>query len=198
MAASGSFFDDFLEFLRKLIEDFDKEKIRKEVEELKARFPSKSNEELSQRLINDASVVCAIVGAGTGALPGPWTFIGIAPDITTLLMKQSCMVLKIAMIYGYDPDGGERAAEVLGCIGCAGGAVAGAQGIRPLVKAGLKSKLAKEIAKKIGVVLGRRLVAKIVPVVGGLVGGGLNYAGVQVVGKVAAKYYKKKGEPHVE
>jgi hypothetical protein len=181
---------DFISLLTRLIEKMDKKAIQKNVKQLKEDHPALSREELCKKIIGKDAILCGLVGAGTGALPGVFSWAAIAPDIANLLLKQSYVVLSIACIYDYDPTMEERAVEVLACMGITGGVVAGNEQIKHLVKLGLKSPLAKELAKKLGTVLSRQLMAKIIPFVGAVVGGALNYAGVVSVGKAAIAYYR--------
>lgn len=182
----------------RLFEDIDEEKIRLRVENLKDEFPTKSNEELCQKIIDTESMLCGIIGAVTGALPWPWSILGIAPDLISLIYKQSNMVLSIAYVFGFDPNAKERASEVMGCIGVSIGAVAGTYGIKKLVERRMEERLIKELFSIILEYFSLRMGRRFVPILGAIGGAFLNYGSVQAVGNIALKYYSTKEKMNIE
>lgn len=183
---------DFWVLFSKLFQDIDNEKIMLSVENLKDEFPQLDNEQLSQKIIDEEALFCGVIGAATGALPWPWSILGVAPDLMTLITKQSRMVLSIAYVYGYEPDAKERAVEVLGCIGTSAGAVAGTYGIKKLVERKMQQELIAELARRIGALMMRRIGARFIPLIGAMAGGFFNFGSVMAVGNTAMNYYRNR------
>lgn len=185
---------DFTTFFSRLFEDIDEERVRMHVENLRDEFPAKSNEQLCRKIIDNEAMLCGIIGAATGALPWPWSILGVAPDLVALIYKQSNMVLSIAYVYGFEPDMKERAAEVLGCIGASVGAVAGTYGIKKLVERRMEERLVREVLVKIMERLSLRIGRRFIPILGAAGGAFFNYGSVQGTGNMAVKYYAAKSK----
>ncbi|MHC9542340.1 MAG: EcsC family protein [Vulcanimicrobiota bacterium] len=174
----------------KLFEDIDKERVRRSVSLLREEHPDFTRQALCRLVIEREATFCGIVGGFTGALPWPWLILGVAPDMITLLVKQSQMILSIAYIYGCDPDSRERILEILGCLGASAGAVAGTYGIRKLVERSAAKAVTDMLLKRILRSMVTRISPRIVPIIGATAGIAFNQASVWSVGKIAMEYYK--------
>ena len=183
----------------KLFEDIDKERILRSVSLLREEHPSFTRQALCRLVIEREATFCGIVGGFTGALPWPWLILGVAPDVITLLVKQSQMILSIACIYDCEPDSRERILEILGCLGASAGAVAGTYGIRKLVEQSAAKAVTDMLFRKILRSMATRISPRIVPIIGATAGIAFNQASVWSVGKIAMdyyKYYKVPSHPH--
>jgi hypothetical protein len=176
----------------KLFEDIDKDRIRSRVKLLKEGSPGWSREALCNLEIDKEATQLALIGAGVGLLPWPWSILGIAPDLIALLSKESTLVLTIALLHDRDPEAEERAYEVLGCLGASVGAVAGTYGIKRLLERRMEERLIKALIDRIWRGLLRRSAPVMAPVVGALAGGAFNYLSVKAVGTLALEYYKSR------
>lgn len=175
-----------------IIEAMDKDEIKANVRILKEEYPELTNEELAKKIIGGHALWCGVFGAGTGLIPGPFSWAGILPDMIILLARQTKMVLSIAYLFGHDPDAHECAVEVLGCIGVTCGAVAGTEGIKYVARLGIESKAMKSLTKKLGDTLSKIMAIELLPIAGAVVGGVFNYTSVVGVGKAAVAYYLSK------
>ncbi|MGV8120409.1 MAG: EcsC family protein [Candidatus Xenobiia bacterium LiM19] len=174
----------------RLFEDIDKERVRRSVSLLQEEHPAFTRQALCRLVIEREATFCGIVGGFTGALPWPWLILGVAPDMITLLVKQSQMILSIAYIYGCDPDSRERILEILGCLGASAGAVAGTYGIRKLVERSAVKAVTDMLLKRILRSMVTRISPRIIPIIGATAGIAFNQASVWSVGKIAMEYYK--------
>jgi hypothetical protein len=99
---------------------------RERAERLREQHPGVANDVLADRVIAEATVSAASVGAAIaapGTIPGPGTVISVAlaaPEVPWLLRHQVKLVLDLAAIYDRDPEDQEaRAAEMDGLFECA-------------------------------------------------------------------------------
>jgi hypothetical protein len=184
--------DEGNRIFNKLFEDIDKDRVRHRVENLKDEFPALAEDELVRKIIGQEALYCAFTGACTGVLPWPWIILGTAPDMITLLTMESSLILTIANVYGFEPDGKERAMEVLGCLAASAGAVAGTYGIRRLLDKKLSTLVMEKLARRVLTGFASRLSARFIPFLGAIAGAGINYGSVRGVGKIASDYYKKR------
>ncbi len=197
---------DAATYMSKLFEDVDEERVRLAVDNLRDEFPGLTNHQLCQKLIEKEAFLCGLVGACTGALPHPWSILGIAPDLITLISKQSSLVLSIAYVFGFEPNTKERAVEVVGCIGTSFGAVAGTYGIKKLVERRIQRELINELMLKIFQYFSTQIPRRFVPILGAIGGAGFNFGSVKAVGSAAIRYYstrvrdetRKEGAPQQE
>jgi EcsC protein family len=176
------------EVFRSLFEEIDTEKLRKEVEELRANAPSFSPEEHARVLSRRTGIRCAAAGAVTG-LPLGWAAIGtLGADLAYLVYQQFRLILGIATIYGQEPTGRERFTEALSCLAFASGVGVGKQGIAVMLGSAA-------VAEKIGTRVFRERLTKLIPFVGVISGGALNYAAVHAVSRTAIRYYESRVDP---
>src|SRR5215210_8039332 len=93
--------DSFLEeMFRSLFEEIDTEKLRREVEALKADSPEFELAGLARVLIRRTALRCAAAGAVTG-LPSGLVAIGtLGADLAYLIFQQFRLIVGVATIYG--------------------------------------------------------------------------------------------------
>jgi hypothetical protein len=176
-----------------LFEEIDTDKLRKEVDALRAGAPEYSRAEHARTLTRRTAIRCAAAGAVTG-IPSGFIAVGmIGADVTYLIYQQFRLILGIATIYGHEPTSRERFTEALSCLAFGAGAGVGKQGIAAVL--GAATLEGGAIAEKIGTRLLRERVAKMVPFVGAISGGALNYAAVRVVARTAIRYYEARIDP---
>lgn len=183
------------EIFRSMFEEIDTEKLRKEVEELRAGAPEWAPTRHVRVLTRRTAIRCAAAGAVTGLPLGIAAIGTLSADIAYLVYQQFRLILGIATIYGHEPSSRERFTEALACLAYASGVGAGKQGIAAVL--GSVTVSGGMIAEKIGTRVLRDRLTKIVPFVGVLSGGALNYAAVVAVSRNAARYYGSLIDPEV-
>ncbi len=187
--------DSFLEeMFRTLFEEIDTDKLRREVETLKAGAPEQFQPaDHARTLVRRTAIRCAAAGAVTG-LPSGLVAIGtLGADLAFLIFQQFRLVLGVATLYGHEPTHRERFTEALSCLAFAGGVGIGKQGIATVLESATVEGGA--VAERIGEKFARERLAKVVPFVGALSGGALNYFSVRAVGRAAIKYYETRVDP---
>ncbi len=186
-----------------------KERLSKEVSELKRSFPNDDPAALAKRVILSSARLSGVVGIATAVpalIPGIGTIIsiiGILPEEYYLMRKQCEMILKIALVYGYDITKTERIYEILTLIGTP------SRGVDALMvaKYDLRRVAAKAVVHLSSQTGTKALVAakaasrgilRRLPALGFFAGGAINYYSFRSIGKKAAKFYskqtKKKGK----
>lgn len=183
------------EIFRSMFEEIDTDKLRKEVEELRASAPDWAPTRHVRVLTRRTAIRCAAAGAVTGLPLGIAAIGTLSADVAYLVYQQFRLILGIATIYGHEPSSRERFTEALACLAYASGVGAGKQGIAAIL--GSATVSGGMIAEKIGTRVMRDRLTKIVPFVGVLSGGALNYVAVVAVSRSATRYYDSLIDPEV-
>src|SRR5881392_1178282 len=186
--------DSFLEeMFRSLFEEIDADKLRREVEALKAAAPDFQPADHARMLVRRTALRCAAAGALTG-LPSGLVAIGtLGADLAYLIFQQFRLILGVATVYGHEPSHRERFTEALSCLAYVSGVGIGKQGIATVLESATMEGGA--VAERIGERFARDRLAKVVPFVGAISGGALNYISVRAVGRAAIKYYETRVDP---
>lgn len=168
-----------------IMNNIDEESLKADVSEIRDSNPDLSANELCGILINRTAATAALSGAVTGAIPWPLTLLFAVPDFAAVMICQTRMILKLAILAGKDPSSDDRFAEIAACIGVAAGAAAGTVGVRKLIDCGLSpfmlSLILRSFAKSFG--------SKLIPIAGAVSGGAINYAATVAAGNVAKGLY---------
>jgi uncharacterized protein (DUF697 family) len=143
----------------------DVEKVNRDVEQLRQQYPQKTRAELSQQLIQEATLKAAGIGLATNILP-PVAAILFAVDIAALSSLQAEMIFRIAAIYDLPLKDEARRGEVLTIYGLSFGGTS-------LIKTGLS-------------------VAELIPGVGAVVGASSDAALLFALGQAVARFYETK------
>lgn len=188
--------DTMLEDLfRGVFEEIDTEKLRKEVEALRASEPHFEPAQHARVLARRTAIRCAAAGAVTGLPLGIAAIGTLGADLAYLFYQQFRLILGIATIYGHEPTSRERFNEALSCIALGSGVGMGKQGIAAMI--GSATIEGGVIAERIGARLMRDRLSKFVPFVGVVSGGAINYVAVQAVARTAIRYYDARIDPVV-
>lgn len=181
------------ELFRSMFEEIDTDKLKKEVDELRAGAPSFNAAQHSRVLARRTAIRCAAAGAVTGLPLGLAALGTLGADLAYLVYQQFRLILGIATIYGHEPTARERFSEAVSCLAYASGVGVGKQGIAAVLgSATIEGGL---IAEKIGTRVLRERLTKFIPFVGVISGGALNYAAVYAVARSAIRYYESRVEP---
>ena len=175
---------------RALFEEIDTDKIRREVEDLRATDSDFQPMEHARTLTRRTAIRCAAAGAVTGIPSGLLALGTLGADLAYLLYQQFRLVIAIATIYGHEPAAEHRFSEALSCLAYSSGAGIGKQGIATVLESATVE--GGVVADKIGTRFARERLSKMVPFVGALSGGVLNYAAVRAVGRTAIRFYEQK------
>lgn len=181
------------EVFRSLFEEIDTEKIRRDVDAVKASAPGFEPAQHARLLVRRTAVRCAAAGAITGLPSGLIAIGSLGADLAYLMYQQFRLIVGIATIYGHEPSHRERFQEALSCLAFASGVGIGKQGIATVLESAALEGGA--VAEKIGTRFMRERLAKAIPVVGALSGGALNYVSVRAVGRTAIRYYESRVDP---
>ncbi len=176
------------EVFRSLFEEIDTEKIRRDVETLKAGAPDFQPVDHAHILVRRTALRCAAAGAVTGLPSGLFAVGTLGADLAYLIYQQFRLIVGIATIYGNEPSQRERFTEAISCLAYASGVGIGKQGIATIIESATVE--GGVVAEKIGARVVRERLAKIIPFVGALSGGALNYMSVRAVGRAAIRYYQ--------
>ncbi len=172
-----------------LMQGINEEKLLQEIEQLKEEFPAHSSYELADILIKRTGMISSVSGSITGAVPWPFTMLLAFPDLLWLLIMQTRLILKIAILAGKDPSDDRRMNELLACLGAAAGAVTGTVAVRKFADRALVTELLPFVIKKIAVSYAKSVSSKLIPFLGGFLGGSLNYLSTSTLGGIARDYY---------
>jgi hypothetical protein len=183
------------EVFRSLFEEIDTEKIRRDVEALKASAPDFHSDDHARLLVRRTALRCAAAGAVSG-LPSGLIAIGtLGAELAFLVFQQFRLILGIATVYGHEPTQRERFAEAMSCLAYASGVGIGKQGIAVMLESATMD--GGMIAEKLGANFFRDRLAKAIPFVGAVSGGALNYVSVRAVGRAAIKFYESQIDPTI-
>lgn len=178
------------EVFRSLFEEIDTDRIRRDVELMRANEPDFDAADHAKTLTRRTAIRCAAAGAMTGIPSGLLAIGTLGADLAYLVFQQFRLVVGIATIYGHEPHGRERFAEALSCLAYSSGVGIGKQGIATMLESAVLE--GGIVAEKIGARFARERLMKMVPIVGAISGGALNYASVHAVARAAIRYYESR------
>jgi hypothetical protein len=151
--------------------------MRKKVADLQRDNPGASRETLIQRVIQEQSIKCGVVGAITG-LGGFVTLpVALPVDILMSLRLQATMVQFIALMYGEVADTSQEL-KLQTYLVMAGGTQVTETTFNLVMKFVLR-------------IIGKSL-SKLVPVIGAVVGFIVNYGIAQATGNIAMRWYASR------
>ena len=180
---------------RAMFEEIDTDKLRREVDELRASNPGFEPMQHARSLARRTAIRCAAAGAVTGLPVGLSALGALSADLAYLVYQQFRMILGIAAIYGHEPTSRERFTEALSCVALSSGVGIGKGSIATML--GTAAVEGGVIAEKIGARFLRERVTKLVPIVGVISGGALNYVSVHAVARNAIRYYESRVDPQL-
>ena len=183
------------EIFRAMFEEIDTDKLKKEVDQLRASAPDYTPAQHARMLTRRTAIRCAAAGAVTGLPLGIAAIGTISADVAYLVYQQFRLILGIATIYGHEPSARERLGEALACLAYGSGVGIGKQGLAAAL--GSASISGGLVAEKVGARVLRERLTKLIPFVGVLSGGALNYAAVVAVSRSAVRYYGSLIDPVV-
>ena len=181
--------ESFLALVRRASTDLDVERIRDGVLELSRRHPELSTRRKAALMVESSARKAALVGAAASVPPGWAAVAATAPELTTLIVLQSRMIVGLHLLYGAELDPEERALEVVAGLAAGAGLSVGRR-----LTVGLAESLATRLAARAA---GRPL-AHLIPLAGIAASAVLNYAAVRAVGRaVVARVERRWGPPEV-
>lgn len=181
--------ESFLSLVKRASTDLDVEKIREDVRALSLRHPALPTREKAALVVEATARRAALVGAAAAVPPGWAALAATAPELTTLVVLQSRMIVGLHLLYGADLDPEERALEVVAGLAAGAGLSVGRR-----LTVGLAESLATRLAARAA---GRQL-AHFVPLLGIAASAALNYGAVRAVGRaVVARVERRCGPPEV-
>ena len=181
--------ESFLALVRRASTDLDVERIRDGVRELSRRHPDLSTRRKAALMVESSARKAALVGAAASVPPGWAAVAATAPELTTLIVLQSRMIVGLHLLYGAELDPEERALEVVAGLAAGAGLSVGRR-----LTVGLAESLATRLAARDA---GRPL-ADLIPLAGMAASAVLNYAAVRAVGRaVVVRVERRWGPPEL-
>ena len=131
----------------------------------------------------------ALVGAAASVPPGWAAVAATAPELTTLIVLQSRMIVGLHLLYGAELDPEERALEVVAGLAAGAGLSVGRR---------LTAGVAESLATRLAVRAAGRPLAHLIPLAGIAASAALNYVAVRGVGRaVIARVERRWGPPEI-
>ena len=181
--------ESFLSLVKRASTDLDVERIRENVRSFSSRYPDLPVREKARLMVESTARKAALVGAAASAPPGWGAVAATAPELTTLIVLQSRMIVGLHLLYGGELDPEERALEVVA------GAAAGA-GLS--VGRRVAMSVAEELAARVVPKAAGKHLAPFAPLAGIVASAALDYAAVRAVGRaVIARVERKWGPPEL-
>ncbi len=181
--------ESFLSLVRRASKDLDVERIREGVLELSRRHPDLSTRRKAALMVESTARKAALVGAAASVPPGWAAVAATAPELTTLIVLQSRMIVGLHLLYGAELDPEERALEIVAGLAAGAGLSVGRR---------LTVGLAESIATRLAVRAAGRPLAHLIPIAGIAASAALNYVAVGAVGRaVVARVERRWGPPEI-
>lgn len=181
--------DTFLALVKRASTDLDVERIRDDVRAFAMRHEGLPTRRKALLMVDSTARKAALVGAASSAPPGWAAVVATAPELATLIVLQSRMIVGLHLLYGGELEPEERALEIVAGLASGAGLSVGRR---------LTVRLAEELASKlVSRALGRSL-AHFVPLLGVVASAALNYGVVQAIGRaVVARVESRWGPPEI-
>ena len=181
--------ESFLALVRRASTDLDVERIRDGVVELSRRHPELSTRRKAALIVESSARKAALVGAAASVPPGWAAVAATAPELTTLIVLQSRMIVGLHLLYGAELDPEERALEVVAGLAAGAGLSVGRR---------LTVGVAESLATRLAVRAAGRPLAHLIPLAGIAASAALNYVAVRAVGRaVVARVERRWGPPEI-
>ncbi len=181
--------ESFLSLVRRASTDLDVERIRDGVLVLAQRHPDLSTRRKAALIVESTARKAALVGAAASVPPGWAAVAATAPELTTLIVLQSRMIVGLHLLYGAELDPEERALEVVAGLAAGAGLSVGRR---------LTVGLAESLATRLAVRAAGRPLAHLIPIAGIAASAALNYVAVRAVGRaVVARVERRWGPPEI-
>jgi hypothetical protein len=165
------------------------ENLREHVTSFSLKHPDLTTRETARKMVTTTARRAAALGAAASLPPGWAAFAAIGPELTTLLVMQSRLIVGLHLLYGGEPAPDERALEILAGLASGAGISVGRR---------LTTRAAEEVAQRLVVRLVGRELSHIVPILGAAAAAGMNYAAVRAVGHAAmVRVEKRYGPPEI-
>jgi uncharacterized protein (DUF697 family) len=181
--------ESFLALVKRASTDLDVEEIRAAVARFSALHEDLPARERAHLMVASTARKAAFVGAAASAPPGWAALAATAPEITTLVVLQSRLIVGLHLLYGAELDPEERALEIVAGLAAGAGLSVGRR---------ITGRVAEELAVRLAARALGRSVAHLVPLAGIAASAALNYAAVRAVGRaVVARVEKRWGPPEI-
>ncbi len=181
--------ESFLALVKRASTDLDVEEIRGAVRRFSSRHDGLPTRGKALLMVDGAARRAALVGAAAAAPPGWASLAATAPELSTLVVLQSRMIVGIHLLYGAEPDPEERALEIVAGLAAGAGLSVGRR---------VTARVAEELAVRLSARALGRSVAHLVPFAGIAASAYLNHTAVRAVGRaVVARVERRWGPPEV-
>jgi uncharacterized protein (DUF697 family) len=181
--------ESFLALVKRASTDLDVEKIREDVRTFASRHEGLPTRRKALLMVDSTARRAALVGAVASAPPGWAAFVATAPELATLIVLQSRMIVGLHVLYGGELEPEERALEIVAGLASGAGLSVGRRAT---------VRLAEELATKLAARALGRSFAHVVPLLGVAASAALNYGVVQAVGRaVVVRVERRWGPPEI-
>jgi uncharacterized protein (DUF697 family) len=178
--------ESFLALVKRASSDIDVARIRADVEAFSLHHPGLSTRRKAGLLVDRTARKAAFVGAAASVPPGWASVATTAPELATLIVLQSRMIVGLHVLYGGELDPEERALEVVAGLAAGAGLSVGRR---------LTVRLAEELAARLAARAFGRQLAHLVPLAGIVASAALNYGAVRAVGLAAVLRVERRWGP---
>jgi hypothetical protein len=189
-------------YVVKLYESVDKEKLLREVEEMRTEDAYLTPTDHARRIIAETQAAASsagVVSGMTSMVPVIGGFLSIptlGTEVAYLLAQEVYLILKIGALFGFDVhDRARRLDELFAILGREDPRVI-SSGMRPEASREALRKVAGRGLVKIAQRATLRLGSRFLPFVGSVVGGLLNFSSVEEAGQMALRYYQTTEPEH--
>ena len=181
--------ETFLVLVKRASTDLDVERIREDVRTFARRHEGLPTRGKALLMVDATARKAALVGAAASVPAGWGAVAATAPELATLIVLQSRMIVGLHFLYGGELDPEERALEVVAGLAAGAGLSVGRR---------LTVRLAEELATRLAARAVGRSLAHVVPILGIAASAALNYGAVQAVGRaVVARVERRWGPPEI-
>lgn len=179
--------------------------VEKKVRSLRRDNPGLSDEELSELVIKERSLLCAISGTIT-TLPAIFPVVGtlitllggIALDISLVTYFMMRMIMEVAAIHGRNLYHKGLSREAVWVFASAVGADAVSKTVSRISVSQMGNramvKIVQQILLSLGIRSTPRVALRVIPLIGAGIAGTINYFICKKIGHWAANYYRLQGE----
>jgi len=183
--AVGTQANTILEKLFNVINDVDIATAEEQVQAMRERYPTATNEELVQYLIQQKCQQTGMIGAvtsGAGLIPGIGSAaamtLGVAADIGATFKLQAELVLEVASVYNYPLTAEEKQHLVMLITGLSAGTAA------------LVERAGQEVSIKVTEKLAEKTILNALPIIGVIASAGTNVVSTYIIGRRADAYFR--------
>ena len=179
--------EPFLALVERASTDLEMARVREDVRTFSLRHDGLPTREKARLLVEATAKKAAFVGAAASAPPGWAAAAATVPELATLVVLSSRMIVGLHLLHGGELEPEERALEIVAGLAAGAGLSVGRR---------LTVRLAEELGARLATRAASRQLAHFVPFASVVASAALNYGAVKAVGRaVLARVEHRWGPP---